>query len=282
MPDFAVPDFESSRVAVVVPLSLRADVTADEEISLRHLRRHLGRYDKYLIAPTSLKIRWDGFTTIDTGDRYFGSAQNHARLILSPGFYDQFSQYQYILTYHLDALVFSDQLLEWCNLNYDYIGAPLRDDSGNLTRVGNGGFALRRVAAFQRLLRSKRPFVDDPMAHWRTQYSGADALTRSLRYLSSTAKRLGVANDLRYELSLSYRGNTFCEDLFLVDRARHYDPTFNIAPLEQAVRFAFDEFPRRCYEWNSHQLPFGCHAWSKYGRDFWAPFLMTGNNGIGG
>src|SRR5690606_7208876 len=38
-------------VAVVVPASDRAELTADEEISLRHLLHFLGDYDRYLVLP---------------------------------------------------------------------------------------------------------------------------------------------------------------------------------------------------------------------------------------
>ena len=59
-------------------------------------------------------------------------------------FWEKFADYEYVLMYHLDALVFSDQLQEWCGKGLDYIGAPfLRCDR---CAVGEGG-ALSAMAA---------------------------------------------------------------------------------------------------------------------------------------
>jgi hypothetical protein len=64
--------------------------------------------------------------------------------------------------YHLDSLVFNSNLHYWCNLNYDFIGAPwikgpdlpwLREEG-----VGNGGFSLRKVKSFLNLLNSRVPW----------------------------------------------------------------------------------------------------------------------------
>ena len=43
------------RVAVVTPVH-RLPLTAEEEISLRHLRHHLGKFDKYIIAPKKMSV----------------------------------------------------------------------------------------------------------------------------------------------------------------------------------------------------------------------------------
>jgi hypothetical protein len=261
-------------VAVVIPLSLRAEITPDEKISLLHLHAHLDSYEKVLIAPQSLAIRWPGFRTIDTPDEFFGSGPAHGRLMTQPEFYDQFTNYDYILTYHLDALVFSDQLREWCDAGYDYIGAPLKDDDGRLTLVGNGGFALRRVAAFQKLLRSRRRCLAHPLQAWRKTVRHTGFAGHMVRLPWHILKCFGIANDMRHELRVAQRTGFFYEDLFIATRALHYDPDFLIAPLDQAFRFAFDEFPRQCFERNGRRMPFGCHAWPKYDRAFWEPYLL--------
>jgi hypothetical protein len=270
------------KVAVVVPLSLRTELTPDESVSLLHLRTYLGAYDSFLIAPRSLNVEWRGFRTIPTADRFFGSGLAHFRLLTRPSFYDEFSAYEYILMYHLDALVFSDQLREWCDAGYDYIGAPLRGADGPvLSLVGNGGFALRRVDAFRRLLRSGRPFISNPLQAWQDRYRNAGLAVRLLRLPAYAVKALGIANNMRYELWLGETSGTVYEDLFIAARARHYDPDFHIAPLTEAFRFAFDEFPRECFERNGRRLPFGCHAWPKYDRAFWEPYLLTGSRSTG-
>ena len=57
-------------------------------------------------------------------EKYFISKESYSRLLVSKSFYEAFSEYEYILIYQPDCLVFSDQLLEWCKKGNDYIGAP--------------------------------------------------------------------------------------------------------------------------------------------------------------
>lgn len=78
-------------------------------------------------------------------------------------------------------------------------------------------------------------------------------------------------NNVRWELS---RWHLPSEERFIANRAIHYYPAFKIAPLEVALRFAFECVPRYCFEKNNFTLPFGCHAWAKYDREFWEPYLL--------
>ncbi|MCP4418710.1 MAG: hypothetical protein GY805_18995, partial [Chloroflexi bacterium] len=94
-----------NRAAIVTPMSNRAELTPDEEISRRHLVHYLGRYDKYLVVPQSLSINMPGFGIERFDERFFGSVAANTQLMLSRQFYERFSQYEYILIYHFDALV---------------------------------------------------------------------------------------------------------------------------------------------------------------------------------
>src|SRR5262245_29762259 len=114
----------SRMVAVVVPLSNRPELTPDEEISMRHLRHFLRKYDRFLVAPRDLPVNAPDFQVKRFDHSYFGSPAAYSRLTLSLAFYETFSDYRYILIHHLDSLVFSDQLLHWCATDVDYIGAP--------------------------------------------------------------------------------------------------------------------------------------------------------------
>ena len=109
----------SKLVAIVVPMSNRAELTSDEEISFRHLLHYLGKYDKYLVVPKNLQVDFPGFGIKRFDNRFFGSLAAHTKLVLSPRFYKAFSDYKFILIYHLDSLVFSDQLTDWCEMDYD-------------------------------------------------------------------------------------------------------------------------------------------------------------------
>lgn len=196
--------------------------------------------------------------------------------MLSPLVYDSFSQYKYILTYHLDALVFSDQLLYWCDMGFDFIGAPRLGTKNYLSVVGNGGFALRRVDSLLRIFRSQT-YAVDPVEYWENFCARKPGYVRHLNLHKKYLKRLRYFNNASRAIKAGMEAGDEipCEDIFISEWAQHYNPDFKIAPLDVALRFAFDEIPRQCFALNNNQLPFGCHAWHKHDREFWEPYLLT-------
>lgn len=264
--------------AVVVPLSNRRVFRPDEEISLRHLIKFLGSYDKYFIIPDSLQIEYPGFGIKRFDNRFFGTVQAHTQLMLSPIFYRMFADYEYILIYHLDSLVFSDQLIQWCEMDFDYIAPPWIKDDGAPNAitadleflVGNGGFSLRKVESFLKVIYSTRYSID-PVRYWEDISTSMPAYRKYMMFPKFILKYLKVFNNVRREMP-KYRLN---EDVFWATRARHFYPEFNIAPFEVAFRFAFESAPRLCFEKNNYSLPFGCHAWQKYDRAFWEGYLIS-------
>jgi len=68
--------------------------------------------------------------------------------------------------------------------------------------------------------------------------------------------------------------NSRNNDVFWSDRAVRFLPEFKVASFEEGLRFAFEAAPRTCFEMNGRKMPFGCHAWARYDRSFWEPFLL--------
>jgi hypothetical protein len=264
----------SAQVAVVVPMSSRPWLTDDEKISLAHLIHYLGRYDKYLVVPQSMTIHIPGFGLERFNDHYFGSAAANTRLMLSTGFYERFRHYEYILIYHLDALVFADELETWCAAGFDYIGPPwqITDDTPWVKEpgVGNGGFSLRHVANCLNVLTSSR-YALSPDEYWQKVSASRSWADKAWRLPNKYLKYWKRYNNVQREIA-GYKKN---EDLFWATRASHYCPGFKIAPVETALRFAFEATPRQSYAQIGDQLPFGCHAWPRYDRAFWEPYLLS-------
>jgi hypothetical protein len=270
---------DAKKVAVVVPAYKRPQFTSDEEISFRHLEHFLGRYDKFLVVPKSLDIERPGFHLQRFPDSYFGSAVANNKLMLSSIFYRAFREYEYILIYHLDALVFSDGLLEWCAADWDYVGAPWLQSADSpwvgTPRVGNGGLSLRKVASFLRVLSSNKYWID-PERYWQSVSSGKPWYARGVHLPQKWFKHIHRFNGVQREAELwpLRPDGTKNEDHFWSDRAQYYDPQFKVAPFEVGLRFAFEVVPRQCFEINQYDLPFGCHAWPRYDRSFWEPYLL--------
>ncbi len=256
-----------------MPVQYRSELTPEEEISFRHLVHFLGRYDKYLIAPKSSKVDYPGFSIKRFNDRYFGSAAAYSKLMLSPKFYEIFREYKYILIYHLDSLVFSDRLLEWCETDLDYIGPPWLQSQDSswvkVPRVGNGGFCLRKIESILKVTYSPR-YAVEPAKYWKDFFASSPKHIQFLNLPRKYLKQLKIFNGARWQMS-QWQNN---EDFFWADEATKYYPEFKIASVETALRFAFEVAPRLCFELNNRELPFGCHAWHRYDREFWEPYLL--------
>jgi hypothetical protein len=271
-------------VGVVVP-AYRESLTDDQRIALVHLERFLGGYDRYLVLPKRLDLRLAGFRPMHFHERFFSSTDAYSALLLSPNFYRAFSRYEYILVYQLDSLVFADELSGWCNRGFDYVGAPwlhaewVKRLAGSTIATGNGGFSLRNVESFLRVLSSRRYWLD-PNDYWQMHWAGRSPLVRTVNVPRRYLKRLRFFNGVRWETRRWLRGTNTSrsygtnEDVFWSFQAQHYAPNFRIAPPEEALRFAFERYPRECFELAGRQLPFGCHAWPRYDRTFWEPYIL--------
>lgn len=264
-------------VAVVVPV-YREALSPDEEYAVRHLRRHLGHYDCYQTSPQSLGLRIAGLKIKKYDDQWFTGVESYSKLLLSKWFYEDFADYDYILIYQLDCLVFRDELQWWCEQGYDYIGAPLfkvrgEPDSG-FSGASNGGFSLRKVRSFLKVLNSKR-YLEEKVSFLADVFHKPFVEVRPLPRAQGLKKRVQVARELRQGVEKYAVTYSLNEDHFWSGRATYFHPGFRMAPAEVALGFAFEDAPRYCFERNGRKLPFGCHAWAKHDRAFWESFLIS-------
>jgi hypothetical protein len=272
----------SKTVAIVVPMSDRAELLPEEEVSIHHLLHFLGGYDKYLVTHPGISTQREGFKVLNFHRKFFGSAAAHNRLLMWPGFYRTFRDYEYILVYHLDSLVLSDEITPWCRVGLDYIGAPWLPCPDTPwvkeARVGNGGFTLMKVDSVLKVLHNR--YREEPASYWsgiltrnRTQLR---LLFRFLEWLAPLFPRSRIINrpleDWRITEKPEIHGRN--NDFFWSFDAARYLPEFKVAAVEEGLRFAFEAAPRLCFELNQRKLPFGCHAWTRFDRNFWEPYLL--------
>jgi hypothetical protein len=272
-------------VAIVTPVP-SFPLSAEAQISICHLRKYLGRFDRYIIGPKSLPKEFSDFVLQPFPIRYFTSRYGYNRLLLTKQFYRAFSDYEYILIYQLDCLVFTSNLEEWCRKDWDYVGAPwlknLDDPTQGFSGVGNGGLSLRRVTSALAVLTSKQ-LLEDPKERGRKTGRRSKLLYEHLDFAPQLKRKIVAAKTLLhrygYHNNVSWHVRRLAktksnEDLFWAFDASKVMANFCIPVPEEALKFSFEVAPRYCFKLNSGRLPFGCHAWSKYDREFWEPFLL--------
>jgi hypothetical protein len=195
---------------------------------------------------------------------YFESTNGYNRLCKSYSFYNTFSSFDYMLIYQLDAWVFTDNLISWCQKNYDYIGAPWFEDFGKheenkpLWLVGNGGFSLRKIDYFIKILSWRGPVMRCNI--WK------NFSLRKLLYA------LGHHNTMP-----DYTKSGLNEDMFfsIYMRQSWFPP--RIPTCREAAFFSMEKSPAFLYQLIG-QLPFGCHAYKKFDFDiFWHRYIPDNN-----
>lgn len=264
-----------NKVAVVIPLY--KEIPSESEILSLERAFSIFRDRKIiLICPGNLNLknyRQYKAEVLRFPSGYFKSQNTYNRLLLKKEFYERFSSFDYILIYQTDAYVFSDDLTYWCNKNFDYIGAPWTVDHkpdaslGFVSETGNGGFSLRKVSSFIRILslnvliHDKKYFID--------KYNLNNILSRIIFYPFIKLKKAGFRNNIRF-LICNYKHG---EDKFWAFEARKFDNSFRVAGLDEALGFSFEMAPEILYKMNSSRLPFGCHAFKKHDPEFWQQFI---------
>lgn len=222
-----------------------------EEIAWKQIHRVCGHYPICIVAPESLRKQCeDRFQhKIEAfPDVYFRDIHTYSQLLMTSDFYQRFIAFEYILIYQLDAFVFLDKLAYFCSLGYDYIGAPLPRWSNYwysmkirpgmayipfLSRVGNGGFSLRRVNAMLRILQRKNEIL------------ATHPLARLFRE--------------QEDMFFAYCG--ILED------------GLNIPDVRIAQQFSIEMDVGHCYRNLENHLPFGCHAWHKIHFPIWKKII---------
>ena len=114
----------------------------------------------------------------------------------------------------------------------------------------------------------------DPVKYWQLLCASNPKHIQYLNLPRKYLKRLRILNSARREMARWHLVDWRHEDHFWSDRAKHYYPEFKVAPFETGLQFAFEASPRECFERNGRKLPFGCHAWPRYDRKFWEPYLL--------
>jgi hypothetical protein len=277
----------SKLVVVVIPVH-SMNPGKSELDAFRQCFKILKKYPIKVLAPEGLDLSnykkvFPEFDTVFINPKWQKSVQGYNKLKLSLFFYDLFKDFDFLLTYELDAFIFSDDLESWCKKDYDYIGAPWfsgfeKPDSDKLVAVGNSGFSLRKISAMRRIISA----IDFEELKYVKFYRKRYILNKINVFFRSFGvffiKLFGNRANEQFRENLSIQNAIHIhEDWFIGVVVPEYFKDFRIAPVEEALKFSFEMKPRVLFEMNNHNLPMGCHAWERYDVDFWKPFIDGSN-----
>lgn len=264
-------------VCIVIPI-YKSKPSVEELASFKQCLSILHNYSIHIVTHCEVELnKYLSNTTtnieITLFDKYFfSSIDSYSELLRSYFFYSSFKKYKYILIYQLDAWVYKEELKEWCNKGYDYIGAPWFENYGShengdkLWCVGNGGLSLRRVRKFMELTHPHKR-IKSFNEIFKEEYNGIKSLPVCI------ARGLGHRNTIGY-FKKYYDSLKLAEDVyFLIEMQQYESMKLYVPSPTEASAFAFERSPRYLYEVNNDTLPFGCHAWEKYDMDFWLKFI---------
>jgi Protein of unknown function (DUF5672) len=242
-------------VAVVIP-AYKETLSEFEQISLQQCENILKSYPKILIAPYDLSLDiyskiLNGASVINFDKEYFEGFKGYNKLMLSQEFYKSFIDYEYILIHQTDVFIFKDELEDWCEKNYDYIGAPWYRETAK---------AFIYIAQKNSILRALKLVLTKNL-NYRAGNGGL-----SLRKIQPAIECL----KLQERITKNWEIN---EDYFWSFFSLSAKGEFKIPKFKEALKFAIEKKPRNAFMLNNSQLPFGVHAWDKWDLEFWRPFI---------
>ena len=234
------------RYVTTVPIYKR-DLSLSEARPLLQLRL-LGVENVTLVCPEGLDLTeymklWPELGVQHYAPEHFVSVQSYNDLVISPAFYAPFTdQYDYLLIAQLDTFLLSNQIREFCDLGYDYYGAPWIK-----------GFPQYRFL-FNRWpikINNKRFYVGNGGLSLRNIPKTMDLLARKEGHISKTF---------------------FMEDAFF-GYWGSLDPHFQACPPLVAAKFALEMEPSHWME-QTGVLPMGLHGFEVWHKDFYNSLLQ--------
>lgn len=228
-------------VCIVVP-TYKQNLNLFEKISLQQLIHILGNYPIYFVQPDTIEINYEELKGCNYNVRkfdkwYFQNTETYSELMLSPFFYESFLGYKYMLIYQLDAFVFFDQLSNFCDMEYDYIGAPQYHSWTKDAVVGNGGLSLRKIDAAINVTRKYEEIVQD--LYYRDYFR---------KWEDNFFSYCGGRSDIKFSVPSITKANTFSV----------------VLDVENGIQ----NIP-------VNGLPFGTHAWHRLNFGFWKDIIKA-------
>ena len=271
------------KVRIAVPVHKKT-LSKNETRSLEQCFKVLGHYsisivtheelDTSIYSAIAKKMNVTvGFECFDRS--FFKDAASYNRMLLSREFYLRFCDDDYLLIYQADGFVFKDELKDWCDKGFDYIGAPWLihygrgkyAKSNKLYKVGNGGVSLRRISAFSERFDKRMPVSVFPFYVKNIRKKRLFSMT--IQTLKILVLLIFTRRSVEYYLQ-HWTDEVVTEDCFWADGLSNTKIALKVPNVTTAANFCFEIAPSYLYRLTGNKLPFACHAYEKYEyEEFW-------------
>ena len=267
------------QIAVVIPVH-NSFLSSSERISLLQCRRVLSNYSVFLVYPFGADINnylslYPALQPQPVPADWLSTIEAYNKMKKSISFYQLFDKFDFMLTYELDAYIFSDNWEKANCFHYDYIGAPMFEGhlqanaNSKIIGGGNSGFSMRNIKSCIRILKK----VAKLKKYYRLFYK-AKRLVRFTLLFRLFDKSWNVRGSNYYFLSF-ISDKHINEDMFWAFVVPKVIKNFSIASIPDSIKFSFEILPSVLFSMNEFTLPLGCHAWGKYEPGFWKPFVKS-------
>ncbi len=254
-----VPVYRELCSAELQVLKHNLDMLARNRVVLigSRCQRDLLRKTRDVISPA---VGQEIFLELFEGN-HFESVKGYNSLLKSETFFRRFLDSEYILICQHDAVVLRDEVEEWVQKGYAFVGAPMFKGYSEphrplkLLKTLNGGFSLRHVQSALRVLQSTKIIN-------RTRFFG-------------TLSKLGFVRIADWICRIFLKSRVMVvksginEDIFWSGFVPERFPDFRVPRPKDAAQFAFEACPSELYELLDRKLPMGGHAYERYEPDFW-------------
>lgn len=253
-------------VDIVIPV-YRETPTEDDLIALKQAFKILNLHKITFVHPKSLNLSaYKKFEADFKGfdDFYFKDIFGYNQLMMSIDFYRSFSQ-KYILIYQTDCFVFKDELLFWCEKDYDYIGAPWIRKSTKVPHIkwffDTGVAKIKSAVNFK----GNRRWQKNKSLLYNAVGNGGLSLRKREKFIEILEKIPEVA---KIYLDRKNSGRFYAEDVFFSIEPQRNNISFLKPPYMEACAFSIENRQTIAMKINNGKIPFGCHRWNK-DRNFW-------------
>ncbi len=250
------------KAVIIIPIYKKI-LSKSEQISLKRCREILGNYPIIFVAPDNFEADYiQNNEVVYFSADYFSNIKGYNTLMLSPDFYEKFLAYEYMLLYQLDAYVFKDELLKWCEKNLDYIGASWIHCHKNWWESLK--YDLRAMKYMYKLAKKQNYASDLRLGYVSNKKVGNGGF--SLRNIKKMIEIVKLYPDWIQKIIQS----NIPEDIFFGVLVNLYQSKqIKIPTFKQGIQFAFEMYPSYTYKLNHSQLPFGCHDFDDWEPEFW-------------